>query len=158
MKRLKFSSVVLTSILIAMIISMVSCSNSNSQSNKKPNDRVVCGDNSYVFRVGEIISDNETNTTKIQLLTDGQQILFSFDASAFLSGGTMPQPVSPVKMKIVVGDRIIECSNSIDYTSEAIYFTFDTLDAPDKIIAYSNDEAKSTVVYDGKSKEVAFVD
>ena len=157
MENLKFNSV-FTAILMAVMISMALCGGNNNQSNKKPNDRVVCGDKSYVFRVGEIISDSETNTTKIQLLTDGQRISFSFSSSDLFSGGTMPQPVSPVKMKIVVGNRTVECRNSIDYTSEAIYFTFDTLDAPDKIIVYSNDEAKSTVAYDGKSKEVTFAD
>ena len=101
--------------------------------------------------------NSEINTTTIQLLTNGQRVSFSFSASN-LFGDSKPQLVSPIKMKIVIGDRTIECSNNIGYTDEAFSFTFNTLDMPDKIIVYSNDEAKSTVAYDGKTKDVTFAD
>jgi len=153
MKKIKLSSVLIVAITAA--ICMTSCGGSGNQPNKKPNDKVVCGDKSYIFRVGEITSNSEKNTTTIQLLTDGQRISFSFSMS---SSGTMGQPISPVKMKIEAGNRTIECDNNIGYTNEAIYFTFNTLDMPEKIIVYSNDDKKSTVAYDGKTKEVVFAD
>ena len=154
MKTVKFSSVFIA-VVMAVMASMTSCSG-GKQPSKKPNDIVVCGDKSYTFRVGEIISDNETNTTTIQLLTDGQRISVSFSMSNF--GGPISQPVSPIKMKIVAGDRTIECSDQITLTSDAMFFTFYTLATPDKIIVYSNDEKQSTVAYDGKTKEVIFAD
>jgi len=113
-------------------VMFISCGGGGgNQPNKKPNDKVVCGDKTYTFRVGEIISDKETNTTTIKLLTDGQRISFTFSASN-LFGGTIPQPVSPIKMKIAVGNRIIECNNEIGYTSDEISFSFNTLNKPDK--------------------------
>ena len=146
MRKVKFNSV-FTAILMAVIFSMILCC--------KPNNRVVCGDKSYVFRVGEIISDSETNTTTIQLLTDGQLIrLLQFKTS----NGGWSEPASPIKMKIIIEDKTIECSNDIGITNKGFIFTFETLDMPEKIIVYSNDGAKSKVAYDGKTKEVTFVD
>ena len=142
-------------IALAIGLVMVSCGGGN-QSSKKPNDKVVCGDKSYVFRIGEITSDKETNTTTIQLLTDGQRIPVTFSMSNI--GGPISQPVISVLMKIIIGNRTIECNDRIGMTNEAISFTFNTLDTPDKIIVYSNDDRKSTVAYDGKTKEVVFVD
>jgi len=101
MNRAFFKNSVLA---LAIGLVMVSCGGGN-QSSKKPNDKVVCGDKSYVFRIGEITSDKETNTTTIQLLTDGQRIPVKFSMSNI--GGPISQPVISVLMKIIIGNRTI---------------------------------------------------
>ena len=128
---------------------------------QKPNDKVMCDDKAYTFRIGEIVRDGNANTTTIQLLLDGQKLELkgSFSSNSLPGSGrgmniSNFQVVSPVKMDIVVGSKTFKCSNDIMLQGDMILFTFSTSDSPDKIIVYSNDEKKSTVAYDGKTKEV----
>ena len=163
-KRLDLRKVIAITICLAVSIVITSCGGN------KPNDTVICGDRSYKFSIGTIICDDEKNSTTVQLFADAQAI--KLNVSGTLSPDKLFQSI-PVRMKIVVGDKTIECNTSgqfqnyrmggtengdLEYMVDGITFSFNTSEMPDKIIVYSNDENKSTVAFDGKTKEVVSTD
>jgi hypothetical protein len=136
-----------------MLFVTMQCLTSCNSEKKQPNDKLELNGQTHTFSIGTI--RHESGKTIIKLLGDGQSIKFkgSFSGSD-LSNMEAMSLTSPVMMSIEVNGQTIPCDNDILRSQSDFEFIFHTEKKPDKIIVYSNDEKKSTIIFDGKTKKI----
>jgi hypothetical protein len=110
----------------------------------KPDNQLVVNGTAHTFSIGKVSQNGGVKT--VELLGDGQPIKFK----GSFSGGAVSF-TSPLKMALETNGQRIECDNDITLQGSNFIFRFNTEAKPDKIIVYTNDDAKSTITFDGKA-------